>query len=560
MSQSIRLNYTFTLPTQSHTLAPAFSESIPSCGFGEYQNFTASEFEGYQTAQKTSSLVVFSLLGVGSVAVIAATVAFSLPVLIIPVTLIGAAIFGVRTYLKCQASLACFPPDLTQGLSPENFQGKRVGELFHENGSGLILKDSIESKKYKLDLIRNAQTSIFLSSYMGEESFDEALDLIKERMEQKKELKVFILGSDLFLTASNKKRLEELNTLHPDRFFCVFNPEIYYSEHPSGGGPRLSTNHIKLMAIDQGAYTISGGSALRPFWTDVTGEDHLPQLKTGLFNLYNPLEAKGFRDMDFAFKSSPRGAGMTSFLEGAKLMLRYAHMQSPELAIKLKTQFLTLMRAPLPVTTVPSIDTHPDKVDRFGMKVYSTGPDHVQNSYLHALLDLVNNAQEKIVIAQMFFHPPQELIDALIEASERGVKIEIITNSKTEEIPLAHRFFSDLAQVKYRQLFEGEDRDNVKVHEFYRANTTYHKKVVIVDDQYTAFGSSNFGFKCLEENPADYEFNSIVDSQAFASKTMDVLNRDISLSQEVDPESARNPSLETRIFAWLQEHVMTPLL
>src|SRR5262249_35900145 len=155
-------------------------------------------------------------------------------------------------------------------------------------------------------------------------------------------------------------------------------------------------------------------------------------------NLLNPLEAKGFRDMDFAFKSSPRGAGKTSFLEGAKLMLRYAYMQDPALAAKLKQQFLGLMQAQPAVTAVPAIDTHPQRVGSFGMQVYATGPDHVRNSYLHALIDLVDRAQRKIVIAQMYFHPPQTLVDALIKASERGVKIEIITNSTDKEAPLAH--------------------------------------------------------------------------------------------------------------------------
>jgi phosphatidylserine/phosphatidylglycerophosphate/cardiolipin synthase-like enzyme len=552
MAQAVGINYSFRSPPAQH---------VPSCGFGEYQHFTASDFKGHQTTQKVLGLVVFSLLGVGMGAVVTCTAAFSLPILIIPVALVGVAIAGVRTYLKYQASLACFPPDLTQGLHPEDFQAKRVGEFIQENGSGVVLNDAVESKRYKLDLIRHAEQSIFLSCYMGEEAFDEALDLIKERMEQKRDLKVFILGSDLFFTPDNKKRLDVLKTLHPDRFFYVSSPEIYYSEHPSKGSARLSTNHIKLMAIDQGAYTISGGCALRPFWTDVTGESHLPRLeKTSWFNFYNPLEAKGFRDMDFAFKSAPRGAGVTSFLEGAKLMLRYAHMQDPTLASKLKQHFLGLMRTQPAATVVHSIDTHPNRVDQFGMKVYSTGPDHVHNSYLHALIDLVNSAQQKVFIAQMFFHPPQVLIDALVKASERGVKVEVVTNSKDKEAPLAHRFFSDLGQDKYRQLFEGRGRDNVKVHEFYRANTTYHKKVVIVDDQYTAFGSSNFGTKCLEENPADYEFNSIVHSRAFAAKTMVVLNKDLSFSRQVDPTLARNPSLQTRIFAWFQEHFMTPIL
>jgi phosphatidylserine/phosphatidylglycerophosphate/cardiolipin synthase-like enzyme len=341
----------------------------------------------------------------------------------------------------------------------------------------------------------------------------------------------------------------------------VLNPEIYYSQLPSGGRDLLSTNHIKLTAIDQGAYWIAGGCALRPFWCNVTGAEHLEKLKHGFFDFYNPLEAKGFRDMDFMFKSPAHGAGMTAFLEGAKLMLRYAHMQNPELAQQLKQQFLTLMQLPASNAEVPSFDANPERInDQFGMKLYSTGPDHNANSYLKALIDLINNAQEKIVIGHMYFHPPQKLIDALAQASERGVRIEIITNSKDNEAPLAHRFFSDLAQVKYQQLFESPGHENVKVHEFYRANVTYHKKVIIVDDRYTAFGSTNLGTKSIEENPDDYEFNCITDSTTFAAKTMSVLQQDIHLSNEVPPQIAKNPTWDTRLLGFFQEHVMTHIL
>ena len=559
---SAPVNFQFTPPAlngMGRVLSPPFSASAPTAGFGEYEGFTQADFQHYQTTQKTHALIMSALIGAVAIGVIVATVSFPVLVWAAPVALIGLAALGVRTYLLYKASCNQFPPALTEDLNPTNFQAKRVGELIQETGSALVIPDAMESKRYKLDLIRNAQQSIFLSFYMGEEALDEALDLIKERLEQNRNLKVFILGSDHFLTPENRTRFDHLNKTYADRFFLVLNPEIYHSQHPQGNSYLLSTNHIKLTAIDQGAYSIIGGCALRPFWTDVTGTEHLEKLNPG-FDFYNPLEAKGFRDMDFAFKSQPNGAGTTAFLEGAKLMVRYAYLQDPALAERLKGQFLEVMRSPSTLTQVPSFDTNPQRVDRFGIKLFSTGPDHTQNSYTHAVIDLINNATRKIVLAHMYFHPPQELIDALSAAAKRGVKIEIITNAKDKEAPLAHRFFVDLAQMKYRQLFKREGHENIKVHEFYRANTTYHKKAAVIDDRYTAFGSSNLGTKSMEENPADYEFNGITDSPAIAARTMQVLNTDIALSNEVSPETARNPSWDTRLLGGFQEFIMTRIL
>lgn len=549
-------NPTSTSPMRS----PPFSISLPTAGFGEYEEFFPKDFKAYQTTQKTHALIVAALIGTVTIGTIIATVFFHPLLWVAPIVFIGLAVLSVRTYLKYSASQNHFPPSLIEGLNSQDFEAKRTGELIQENGLAHVLSDAVDTKKYRLDLIRNAQSSIFLSTYMGEESFDEALDLIKSRMTEVRALKVFLFGSNHFLTEENKKRIAHLHSLFPDRFFSVFNPEIYHSQHPKDGSYAFSTNHIKLMSIDQGAYSIIGGSALRPFWANVTGTEHLTKIRSTFDFFYNPLEAKGFRDMDFAFKSAPKGAGTTAFLEGAKLMLRYAYLQDPQLAQTLKAQMIEVMRSPMPATRVPDLDSRPRSASNVRMKLYATGPDHTQNSYLHALIDLINNAQDKIVLGHMYFHPPQHFIDALSNAAKRGVKIHIITNSKDKEAPLAHRFFVDLAQNKYRQLFEKEGHQNVNVYEFYRANTTYHKKAIVIDDRYTGFGSSNLGTKSLGENPADYEFNAVVDSPTFALETMRVLQKDVELSNQVSPEKARNPSWDTRLLAHFQELVMTNIL
>ena len=512
-------------------------------GFGAFERCPAEGLAAYQSAQKAQALFRAVFLVALTTAVFVGVVSVPPLIWLAPMALIGIAVLGVRTFLNYNGSLNHFPSDLMRGLNAEDFGLKCVGEnIADNNSSAVVIANGVESKKYKHDLIRNAQKSIFLTSYMGEEALDETLDLIKVQMAQKGELKVFILGSNVFLTSQNKKRFADLQKEYPDRFFYVQNPEIYYSEHPSASSFALSTNHLKLMAIDQGIYSIIGGCALRPFWTDVAGESHLPKLITGFFKFHDPLEAKGFRDMDFAFKSAAKGAGATAFLEGAKLMVRYAYMESAESAESLKQQFINLMRSTTSTpTAVPSLDFNSDRVDRLEMKLYSTGPDHAKNSYLEALIDLVNRARAKITIAHMYFHPPQELIDALVKASERGVKIELITNSKDKKAPLAHRFFVDLAQTKYAQLLAGKNPENIKIYAFYRDNTTYHKKAIVVDDRYTAFGSSNLGTKCLDHRPHDYEFNGIADSEGLAAKTMDVLRKDIALSHEVPTPVAAAP-------------------
>jgi phosphatidylserine/phosphatidylglycerophosphate/cardiolipin synthase-like enzyme len=538
----------------------ALNPTTSTAGFGEYEDFSPQNFIAHQTTQKTHVLVVAALIGTVAVGTVVAAAFFPLLIWVAPIALVGLAIAGVRTYLKYRTIQNHFPPSLIAGLNPQDFHARRVGETIQENGSAYVLSDGVDTKHCRLDLIRNAQSSIFLSCYMGKKSFDEVLDAIKERMAQNRNLKVFLLGSGYFHTPKNRERIDALKAAYTDRFFTVFNPEVFQSQHPKSGKHLFSTNHIKLMSIDQGAYSIIGGSAVQPDWSDVTGTEHLKKRKVSLATFQNPVHAEGYRDMDFAFKSSPGGAGTTAFLEGAKLMLRYAHLENPELAQKLKAQFLELMRSPAPATNSPLIDSREHRADNVGMKLFSTGPDHTRNSYLHALIDRVDQARHRIFIGHMYFHPPQSLIDALARAAERGVKIEIITNSTRKHSPHAHRLFTDLAQDKYRQLFERKGDQNVTVYGFNRANTTYHKKVIVIDDRYTAFGSSNLGAKSLEENPADYELNGIVDSATFAQATTSVLQRDKALSEEISPEKAKHPGWGSWTRARFQDLAMTQFL
>jgi hypothetical protein len=153
------INSTTTPPRRSQS--QPFSVSSPGAGFGEYEEFFPEDFKAYQTTHKTHALIVIALIGVAVAGVVAATVVFPTLVWIAPIALIGLAVLGVCTYLKYRASQNHFPPSLTAGLNPQDFQAKRVGEFIDEGGSAIVLSDSTETRKCRLDLIRNAQSQFF---------------------------------------------------------------------------------------------------------------------------------------------------------------------------------------------------------------------------------------------------------------------------------------------------------------------------------------------------------------------------------------------------------------
>lgn len=475
---------------------------------------------------------------------------------------------GLTVGLDYVSNWMHIPENLTSGLNSSNLNTEMPIE------SALILKDAKESKEYKHELIRNAKSSIFLSCYMGAETLDETLDLIKECLAKNPKLKVFLLGSDYFLTSTNKKKLNELKNEYPDNYFGVFHPEICLTKKIlQSDAYHFTTNHIKLTAIDEGSYFIIGGCALMPTWCNGSGDTNL--IRKGARDFLNPVDAEGYRDMDFVFHDKESkddndysGPGRTAFLEGMKLMLRYAYYQNPIVGENLKEEMIKLLNNPTSVepTIVPAFESREEKVSDTKIRLFASGPEHIQNNYLDGLCNLIENAKLKIVIAHMYFHPPKKLMDAITAAAQRGVNIEIITNTIENETPGAHDTFVNLAHSYCKEIIKCQEykpekiESNIKIYGFYRANTTFHKKVVIVDDKFTALGSSNFGLKSLEDNPADYEFNAIVDSEEFAKKTMDVLKKDINMSTLITPEKLLNSPYSASLRTLMQYCFYTPLL
>lgn len=88
---------------------------------------------------------------------------------------------------------------------------------------------------------------------------------------------------------------------------------------------------------------------------------------------------------------------------------------------------------------------------------------------------------------------------------------------------LTHDLFVDLSKMNWKLFFEGQDRSHVKIFTFNVANTTYHKKVTMVDQKTGYLGSFNFGEKSL--NMHDYEINLLIRTETIVKqvqKTRDV--------------------------------------
>ncbi len=104
--------------------------------------------------------------------------------------------------------------------------------------------------------------------------------------------------------------------------------------------------------------------------------------------------------------------------------------------------------------------------------------DTLGSSFLLA----INAARKSILIEHAYFIPHRDLLDALLRALERGVRVEIIVCGE-------HTDFA-VCRLAQRPALLKLHRAGAEISEY--ATTMMHGKLLVVDDYFSAVGSANF--------------------------------------------------------------------
>jgi hypothetical protein len=187
------------------------------------------------------------------------------------------------------------------------------------------------------------------------------------------------------------------------------------------------------------------------------------------------------------------------------------------------------------------------KVPEVNVRAFFTGPEDSTMNWENVLVNRIQSAKKRILIDQMYFQPSTTLMQEIINAANRGVKVTVITVVGGRHSSRGEQFFGprNLHNV-YKLLSSVESKASVNAYTYSQAKNGLHKKVVIVDD-YVLAGSSNMGTKSLELT-ADHEMNFEAHSKEFANQTLKILQEDIKKSRPLKPKSL---SLSNRIFSFI---------
>jgi cardiolipin synthase len=132
------------------------------------------------------------------------------------------------------------------------------------------------------------------------------------------------------------------------------------------------------------------------------------------------------------------------------------------------------------------------------------------------------SAKEKIELTSAYFVPRPAFTEALVEAAERGVDMRIL-------VPGSHidkEFVRTAGRAAYEQLLEA----GIRIFEY--GPTMLHAKSLVIDDAWSCVGSINFDNRSFQLHD---EIALCVQSSRFASELHEQFERDLEVSEEIEP-------------------------
>jgi cardiolipin synthase A/B len=153
-----------------------------------------------------------------------------------------------------------------------------------------------------------------------------------------------------------------------------------------------------------------------------------------------------------------------------------------------------------------------------------------------ALISAIKSAEDYVHLANAYFVPDHQLIEALENAAQRGVDVELILPSKSD---------SWLTLYAGRSHYEDLLEHGVKI--FERRGAIVHSKTAVIDGVWSTVGSTNLDWRSFLHND---EINAIILGTDFAQQMEAWFRADRRDSAQVDVREWRHRSPLSRIKEW----------
>ena len=154
------------------------------------------------------------------------------------------------------------------------------------------------------------------------------------------------------------------------------------------------------------------------------------------------------------------------------------------------------------------------------MRVIPSTPQDTENRIYTLLLGSIRAAQRSVYLTMAYFAPGQDMVDALCQAADRGVDVQLILPSRSDFSPVMHA-----GRSHYERLL----KSGVHIHELQEA--VLHAKTAVIDGVVSTVGSSNMDWRSFVYNN---EVNAVVLGEDFGDAMTRMFERDRAASQAID--------------------------
>ena len=165
-------------------------------------------------------------------------------------------------------------------------------------------------------------------------------------------------------------------------------------------------------------------------------------------------------------------------------------------------------------------------------QLLTSGPSSQWSNIAFMFHKAIANAKRRIYIQTPYFLPTEALLNDLLTAALSGVDVRITIPRHSDS------WLLDFASASY---ISECMRAGIKFY-FYDAGML-HSKVIIIDDEFSTIGSTNFDFRSFEHN---FEVNLFCYSRDFSERMLKIYRTDLSNSTRVLRSQWRKRPVWTR--------------
>lgn len=139
----------------------------------------------------------------------------------------------------------------------------------------------------------------------------------------------------------------------------------------------------------------------------------------------------------------------------------------------------------------------------------------VEQQFIH----FIRQANKEIIIGSPYFIPGRAVMNALLEALSRGVKVTILVPLKAD-----HPFVKEAAYPYFYHLL----KSGAHIYRFYQG--FYHAKTMVIDEKCCDIGTANFDKRSMFLNS---EINCYIYDRAFVQRVKEAIQHDLARSERL---------------------------